>query len=370
MNTGLERRSKVPFSRRLLIAVAVNAAVAIVVLLLRTWLSVDRSVGWIAVGFIISIVYANSVWTLSNLAMPSLAPRFSRITGPSSWLLLSTTMLVITVVGCVLAVLTLVAIDIFPRGNLWKLLFTSMCLAAPVSFIIGFSKYVYEGMRHRLQMTTLKLAAKELDEERARKLAVEARLSSLESRVHPHFLFNTLNSISSLIQDDPALAERMVERLSALLRFSLDSNQHRTVPLGKEINIVIDYLEIEKARFGDRLRYSVEVPPELESVEVPPLALQTLVENSVKYAVSQRRDGGEVAVKARLEGSIVKVDVSDDGPGFTSEVITAGHGIDNVQGRLAALFDDRASLSISRLEGRTRVTLAVPNESAAATVRV
>src|SRR6185295_17343376 len=103
-----DRRSKVPFSRRLLIAVVVNAAVAIVVLLLRAWLSVDRSVGWVAVGFIISIVFANSVWTLSNLALPSLAPRFAKLTSPASWLLLSCAILVITVVGSVIAVLTLV----------------------------------------------------------------------------------------------------------------------------------------------------------------------------------------------------------------------------------------------------------------------
>ena len=365
-----ERRSRAPFSRRLLIAALVNAAVAIVVLLLRAWLSIDRSIGWVAIGFIISLVFGTSIWTLSNLALPSLAPRFAKLTGAASWLLLSSTMLVITVAGCVVAVVTLVAIGIFPQNNLWKLLLASLSLAAPISFIIGFSRYLYEGMRHRLQTATLKLAAKELDEERARKLAVEARLSSLESRVHPHFLFNTLNSISSLIQEDPALAERMVERLSALLRFSLDSNQRRTVSLGQEIKIVVDYLEIEKARFGDRLRYWVDVPPELESVEVPPLSLQTLVENSVKYAVSQRRDGGEVGVTARLDAGSVRIDVSDDGPGFTPEAITAGHGLDNVQGRLAALFDDHAGLSISAQDGRTRVTISVPNKPAPATVRV
>ena len=365
-----ERRSRAPFSRRLLLAVTVDAAVAIVVFLLRAWLSVDRTIGWIGVGFIISLVFGTSVWTLSNLTLPSLAPRFAKLRSPASWLLLSSTMIVITAAGCVLAVVTLVAIDIFPRGNLGKLLLASMCLAAPISFIIGFSRYLYEGMRHRLQTTTLQLAAKELDEERARKLAVEARLSSLESRVHPHFLFNTLNSISSLIQEDPALAERMVERLSALLRFSLDSNQHRTVSLSQEINLIVDYLEIEKARFGNRLRYWVNVPPELESVEVPPLALQTLVENSVKYAVSQRRDGGEVGITARLEAGSVRIDVIDDGPGFTPEAITAGHGLDNVQSRLTALFDDQASLSMSTHEGRTRVTISVPNKIVPAAVRV
>src|SRR6185436_4295166 len=142
MSTVIDRRAKVPFSRRLAIALLVNAVAVIVVLTLRAWLSVDRSIGWIVVGFIISIVFGTSVWTLSHLALPSLAPRFARMTGRASWMLLSSTILVITVVGCMVAVVTLVAIGIFPPGNLWKLLSTSMLLAAPVSFIIGFSKYL------------------------------------------------------------------------------------------------------------------------------------------------------------------------------------------------------------------------------------
>src|SRR5205823_3935058 len=124
------------------------------------------------------------------------------------------------------------------------------------------------------------------ERERALKLATEARLSSLESRIHPHFLFNTLNSISSLIQEDPVRAERLIERMAALLRFSLDSTNAGLVPLYQEMKIVRDYLEIERARFGDRLGFEVNIPAEFDRFEVPPLAIQTLVENSVKYAVS------------------------------------------------------------------------------------
>src|SRR5437764_15089871 len=102
------------------------------------------------------------------------------------------------------------------------------------------------------------MRTRQLEEASARKLATEARLSSLESRIHPHFLFNTLNSISSLIREDPVRAERTVERLAALLRYSLDVNARGLAPLRHELKIVRDYLEIEHTRFGERLRYSVE----------------------------------------------------------------------------------------------------------------
>src|SRR5262249_8293100 len=152
-----------------------------------------------------------------------------------------------------------------------------------ISLMFGLSVYFYEGIRSELEQ-------KQLEEERARKLAAEAQLSSLAAQVHPHFLFNTLNSISSLIPEDPKQAEDMVGKLAALLRFSLDANRQRLVPLRQELKIVADYLKIEKARFGKRLRYSIEAPSELEALEVPPLSLQTLVENSVKFAVAPRRE--------------------------------------------------------------------------------
>src|SRR5207253_6293 len=143
------------------------------------------------------------------------------------------------------------------------------------------------------------LQTAQLAEERARKFALEARLASLESHIRPHFLFNALNTVSSLIQDDPKLAESLLGKLSAVLRFSLEAKQQRGSPLGSEMNIVRQYLEIERARFGDRLRYEIEVSPEIQSATVPSFSIQTLVENSVKYAVANRIEGGAIRIAAR-----------------------------------------------------------------------
>jgi two-component system sensor histidine kinase AlgZ len=192
------------------------------------------------------------------------------------------------------------------------------------------------------------------------KLATEAQLASLESRIHPHFLFNTLNSISSLIPEDPARAERLVEQMAALLRFSLDANQSGLVPLASELKIVADYLDIERARFGDRLRYQIDVPADLNESRIPPLSLQTLVENSVKFAIAPDRAGGEIRITgARADGAF-RVEVSDSGPAFQLESAPAGHGLDNLKGRLSALFGDRAALLLQRVGGRNNLILSVP----------
>jgi LytS/YehU family sensor histidine kinase len=239
-----------------------------------------------------------------------------------------------------------------------------------ISILIGVSISFYERLRGKLEATTEELREKELAADRARQLATEARLSSLESRIHPHFLFNTLNSISSLIQEDPAQAEKLVERLAALLRFSLDSNQQRTVPLEREMKITRDYLEIERVRFGDRLRYAIDVPPSLGPAEVPPLAVQTLVENSVKHAIAPRREGGEVRVAARRVGQHLCVEVADDGPGFARDALVAGHGLDTLHARLLALYDDRAALDITTRDGYTVVSISLPAVEAKQTTSV
>jgi LytS/YehU family sensor histidine kinase len=193
-------------------------------------------------------------------------------------------------------------------------------------------------------------------------LITQARLSSLESRIHPHFLFNTLNSISALIREDPRKAERTVERLAALLRYSLDHNAGGLVPLHRELHVVEDYLEIEKTRFGDRLRFAVDVPAELADLDVPPLALQTLVENSIKHAVAPNRQGGEIAVRARLVSGSLVLEVSDDGPGFDHADIAQGHGLENLRERLAALFESEGRLEIARRNGRMVVAVAIPQK--------
>src|SRR5207253_11472455 len=124
---------------------------------------------------------------------------------------------------------------------------------------------------------------------------------------------------------------------------------------------VHDYLEIERVRFGDRLRYSIDAPSGLSSVLAPRLALQTLVENSVKYAVSSRQAGASILIRATDGGGRVRLDVEDDGPGFDTACTPDGHGLALVRSRLAMTFGDRASLRVESRPGKTLVTLDLPS---------
>jgi LytS/YehU family sensor histidine kinase len=208
-----------------------------------------------------------------------------------------------------------------------------------MGFTFGFAYYFYE-------ISQAKLRQRELAEEKAKTLAREAQLASLESRIHPHFLFNTLNSIAALIREDPILAEKMVEKLSALLRYSLDSNANSLVSLEQELEITEKYLEIEKVRFDERLQYKIELDEKFSNVKLPPLALQTLVENSIKHVASKTSGKTEITVSAKVNGVGLMIEVSDNGMGFDQNSIREGHGLDILQKRLTALFQNQANLEI------------------------
>ena len=246
----------------------------------------------------------------------------------------------------------------------WPAFTFALPINALITMTLGVGMSLYEAQRSRLDTVTLELRTRELEAERDRKLALQARLASLESRLQPHFLFNTLNAISSLIQDDPDHAERMVERLAALLRFSLDASERGLVPLADELKIVGDYLEIERARLGSRLTFTLDVDPEAAGREVPPLTIQTLVENSVKHAIAPRPAGGRIRVAASLAGERLVLSVWDDGPGFTAAAMRPGHGLESLQTRLAARFGAAAELTIAGHDGGTLVTVTVPRSDA------
>jgi two-component system sensor histidine kinase AlgZ len=270
------------------------------------------------------------------------------------------TLLGLTVVGTTVGVLLLVAVGFVPVTHLGGWMTTSFKWALFLSVCIGVITFGYGHLRYQIEEMNEKLRAKELEEQKAQRLASEARLASLESRIHPHFLFNALNSVSSLIREDPARAELLLERVSALLRFSLYEPHSGLVTLEQELKITRDYLEIEIVRFGPRLRYRIECAAELQGVMVPPLAVQTLVENSVKYAITNRREGGEVRIEGRLGPREAIVEVSDSGPGFDPAAIRAGHGLDLLASRLEAHFGPDASLSYARTDGAMSVTLCLP----------
>jgi two-component system, LytTR family, sensor histidine kinase AlgZ len=344
--------------RWLLRVIASNSCIAVTVPLFRWSFSPHVTLHWLAQQYLVSLIYANCIGLLLAALTPGVWKRSERWPALVRWASRAALLLGATWIGCALG--GAISVSIFRGWEFWSELSASFKIALPISFVaLGFSM-LYETSKARLEAAAVQLKVKELERQRALTLATQAKLSSLESRIHPHFLFNALNSVAALIHDDPDHAERLLNQLAALLRFSLDSVKARLVPLDQELKIVRDYLEIEKARFAGRLRYEIDAPVALLATLVPPLSIQTLIENSVKYAVAPNRDGGAIWVRVARDGEQVNVSVIDDGPGFGSQDLTSGHGLDNLQERLAALFADSAKLSISEEHGRTTVSISLP----------
>ena len=308
---------------------------------------------------IMSLIHAAIYGGLFGFGLPQVSARLALLRRPWNSILITASIAAVAIIGTFLVELCLLGLGYLNRANFWEEFAYKSVVVVILGLLIGWGVYLYESVRDHIQAMSLQLRTQELEKERALNLATEAQLASLESRLHPHFLFNTLNSISALISADPLLADRMVQRLSGLLRTSLDACDGRRRSLGDEINLVTDYLEIEKARFGERLKYSIEVQPETRALRVPPLILQPIVENSIKFAVFSRVGGGEIRISARMQMGELRVEVWDDGPGFKTEMIPRGHGLDNLQSRLAALFQEGASLSINGQDGRTTVSVSI-----------
>lgn len=290
-----------------------------------------------------AFVFTMCIGALAAWALPRIAPAFwRRLRFPLNWIATAAAMVGFALAGGAMAVLVLMAIGLVPPADYWRWYVGTMRISIGASLAIG------------LFITALEVNRAQVAEATAR-----AQLASLENRVQPHFLFNTLNSIASLTHEDAAGAERMTTQLAALLRSSLDADRAPLVTLGEELALVRSYLDIEKVRFGDRLRFAIDTAAVPTDVQVPRLAVQTLVENSVKYAVSPRREGATIRIRAEVANGRLLVEVGDDGPGFDGAALPEGHGLALLKARLALLFDRRASMTISR-EGGARVAIDLP----------
>lgn len=311
--------------------------------------------------FAVIFLYAGLITTAAHFVFTRLRTMVCDQEETVQWVIFVVVMVAISGAGSVVGSVVAATFNLFPGASIGELIQGSFKMCVLVSLVFGVNEAAFDRLRTKLQDTELKLKNQELDRERALKLASEARLGALESRLHPHFLFNALNSISSLIQSDPKRAERLVERIAALLRFSLESHKGGLVDLDQELRIVHGYLEIEQARLGPRLRYNVHTEGSLEGLRLPPLSIQTLVENSIKYAVAPNLEGGEIHVRAvRAASGGLHVDVSDTGAGFDLQTVPPGHGLDNLRNRLEVLFGERSELSALRENGRTTVRIKVP----------
>jgi sensor histidine kinase YesM len=175
----------------------------------------------------------------------------------------------------------------------------------------------------------------------------ESELRALKSQVNPHFIFNSLNSLRALIDEDPARARKAVTQLANLLRYSLQSGQLETVPFEDELDIVNDYLALEQVRHEERLRLRLDISPEALQMRIPPMLLQTLVENAVKYGISPRPEGGEIAIVARNSGGALRIQVSNPGEiASKGQASSTGVGLHNAAERLRLIFGEHATLRL------------------------
>jgi signal transduction histidine kinase len=192
---------------------------------------------------------------------------------------------------------------------------------------------------------------------------VEARLKTLEAELHPHFLFNTLHAISTLVHRDPENADRMISRLSDLLRITFDRTGEPKISLKEEMDFLQKYLDIEQTRFQDRLTVNMKVDPDALDGEVPRMILQPLVENAIKHGIAGRHGGDHIQITAGREGDRLWMQVRDNGGGLqirTLKALRTGVGLSNTRARLECLYGRHYRLEFSDKNGGLSVLIEIP----------
>jgi LytS/YehU family sensor histidine kinase len=192
---------------------------------------------------------------------------------------------------------------------------------------------------------------------------MEAQLKTLQAQLHPHFLFNTLHAISTLIHRDPEAADRMISRLSDLLRITFDRSSDAKITVKEEIEFLQKYLDIEQTRFPDRLVVRVEVDPEVLDGEVPQMILQPLVENAIKHGIAPRTDRGHLQIVAGRNDETLWMEVRDNGGGLhggTLKKLRTGVGLSNTRARLECLYPGTHRLEFNERHGGLAVRIEIP----------
>lgn len=308
----------------------------------------------------VSIVFANVVGFSVFLSAVVLYPRLRRLPNLARFALLEVALLSGSFAG------TFLAITLFP---LFALADPTRVLAlasvnSVLALVVGNVAWSYEGMRWRLAETLREVEEVRLVEARLQEQAARAELSALQARINPHFFFNTLNTISSLVGADPEKAEEVVLTLAGLFRYTFKAAGATAVTLAEELEFVEKYLTIERARFGARLRVAWEIDAAARSALVPGLILQPLVENAVGHGIAPVPGGGTVRIAATIADGRLAVEVADDGAGLRDDpttLVRQDHALGNVRRRLETLHGGSARFELSAGAGgrgaRARIEL-------------
>ncbi|MDX2511318.1 MAG: histidine kinase [Desulfobacterales bacterium] len=194
------------------------------------------------------------------------------------------------------------------------------------------------------------------------KASAEAQIKQLQAQIEPHFLFNTLSNVLSMLDSDPQKGKTMLMDLIQYLRMSLTKIREEMSTIDMEMDMIRAYLDIYKVRMGNRLCYSIDLPEYLGPVSLPPMLLQPLVENAIKHGLEPNINGGEIAIRVSENKGNIRIDVRDSGQGFVSDG-RDGIGIANIKERLKSLYNNRAHLVLKDVQPHgVEATLEVPNE--------
>jgi len=235
----------------------------------------------------------------------------------------------------------------------------------PVLFGVGVLLYLLSVVLHYALMAAENSRQAEKREDEARVLARDAELKALRAQVNPHFLFNSLNSISALTSVDPAKAREMCILLSEFLRTTLGLGEKTAIRLEEELSLIRSFLAVEKVRFGARLCVEESVEPECRSLLIPPLLLQPLVENAVAHGIGNLLEGGIIRVEARLAGDVLIILVANSFDPESERARRNGLGLANVRKRLETRYGDSGSLRVRTAGEQFEVEIAVPAETEA-----
>lgn len=212
-----------------------------------------------------------------------------------------------------------------------------------IVLVVGTLIYFYHAQKSRMET---RLKERELDVAKMVQLKTQAELQTLQSKINPHFLYNSLNSIASLIHEDAGKAEDMTLKLSKLFRYSINSQQENMASVKEEIEILNTYLDIEKVRFGDRINFIIQTAPEVTSLQIPRFLIQPLVENALKHGLNNKAGNGILQIEVAREGHDVAITIADNGMPFPDD-INMGYGLQSTYDKLSLLYGEAYRIQIS-----------------------
>ncbi len=314
-------------------------------------------------------VMANTIrWSIHAVAetVSKRFPSYWERRGPR-WACLVVSILVGTALGTVAGLMILgVTLNanylLFTRTNIVNFFVISLIVGSAAT--IG--RLAYENLKNTIEKQIL-------ENQELKQLQTRTQLKALQSKVNPHFLFNTLNTMLNLVYKSPEKVESMILNLSDIYRKVLELPELESIALEEELLLVREYLDIEKIRMGTRLAYSITVEPGLEKIPIPPLLIEPMVENAVIHGISPKPEGGNIAVEVAkaLQGKGIKITISDNGVGIGERIFKSGFGIHSTRERLRLIYKGKAEFQIKAAppqdaEGKTGtgtcVLMEIPNE--------